>query len=83
MTTKGSDNNWEENCLLRNTFEIFQNIFLENLTTVFKSPYMPKLEKLFWFLTTLIAFFIAHIISIMRRGFLMANNHGFIRNLFI
>ena len=45
--------------------EIFQNIFPENLPTVFKSPYIEKLEKLFWSLPTLIAFVIGYIFSII------------------
>ena len=55
--------------LSQNTFEIFQTIFPENLKTVFKSSYIAKSEKLFWFLTILIAFVIAYIFSIMRTGF--------------
>ena len=47
--------------------------FPENLTTVFKSPSIVKSEKIFWFLTTLVAFVIAHMLSIMQTGFLMAN----------
>ena len=61
MINIGWDNNQEENCLSQNTFEIFQNIFPENLTTVFKSPYITKSEKPFWFLTIMIAFVIAYI----------------------
>ena len=59
--------------LTEHTFEILQNIFPENLTAVFKSSYMGKLEKLFWFLTFLIAFVIPYVSSIMRTGFLMTS----------
>ena len=52
-----------------NTFEIFQNIFPENLTSMFKSPYIAKSEKPFWFLTTLTAFVIAYVFSMIRTGF--------------
>ena len=38
-----------------------------------KSDHLPKSEKRFWFLTTLIAFIIAYVISIMRTDFSMAN----------
>ena len=38
-----------------------------------ESDGIAKSEMLFWFLTTLIAFVITCIISIMRTGFLMAN----------
>ena len=38
-----------------------------------KSERIAKSEKLFWFLTILIAFVIAYIFSIMRAGFSMAN----------
>ena len=51
---------------LTNTFEIFQKNFPKNLKTVLKNPYIAKPEKLFWFLTTLIAFVIAYIFSIMQ-----------------
>ena len=61
---------------------MFQNIFSENLTTVFKSPYIAKSEKLFWFLTTLIAFVIAYIFSIIQTGFLWLTR-VFTSNLFI
>ena len=40
-----------------------------------KSDRIAKLEKLFWFYTTLIAFVIAYIISMMWTGFLMVNMH--------
>ena len=38
-----------------------------------KSKRIVKLEKPFWYLTTLIAFVVAYIISITQTGFLMAN----------
>ena len=37
-----------------------------------KADGIAKSEKHFWFLTTLIAFVIAYIISVMQTGFLMA-----------
>ena len=40
-----------------------------------KSDQIAKSEKLFWFLTTLIAFALAYIISIMGTGFLMAKKY--------
>ena len=45
MITRGWDNSQEENCLQWNTYEIFQNIFPENVTTVFKIPYLAYSEK--------------------------------------
>ena len=38
-----------------------------------KSDLIAKSEKLLWFLTTLIAFVIAYIVSMMWTGFLIAN----------
>ena len=38
-----------------------------------KSDRIPKSEKRFWFFTTLIAFVIAYVISVMLAGFLRAN----------
>ena len=45
------------------------------LSIIAKEKFDPiaNLEKLFWFLTKLIAFVIAHIVSMMRAGFSMAN----------
>ena len=65
MITRGCDNSQEENCLQWNTYGIFQNICPENVTTVFKIPYLAYSEKLFWFSTTLNAFVTAYIFSIM------------------
>ena len=44
-----------------------------SITAKEKSDRIAKLEKSFWFYTTLIAFVIAYIISMMWTGFLMGN----------
>ena len=48
---------------------IISNIAKENSDRITKS------EKLFWFLTTLIDFVMANIISMMQTGFLMASTY--------
>ena len=62
----------------RNSFKVYLSkktdvILILSIMVKEKFDEIANIEKLFWFLTTWIAFVIAYFVSMMRTGFLMAN----------